>query len=234
MHPPDHPEVWILRAPATAERGMLDLSVLDAAERARFTALARPRDRARYAFAHIALRTVLAARTGLPDHALRFGRDPCPCCGAPHGRPILQDHSGGPEFSLSHRGDLVVIGLDVEPIGVDVEPEPTEETMAQVLPLLHPGERARVEAAEVGARTGVFATLWARKEAYLKGLGTGLGRDLAADDVTGDLPGWTLADLPAGPGTAVAVAVRHPEREIRRWYELPGGAYLGRPTSPVS
>lgn len=234
MHSPDHPEVWILRVPATAELGLLDPSILDAAEQARFTALARPQDRARYAFAHIALRTVLAARTGQPDHALRFGRDLCPCCGAPHGRPVLQDLPGGPEFSLSHRGDLVVIGVDSEPIGVDVEAEPNEDTMAQVLPLLHPAERARVEAAEAGARTAVFATLWARKEAYLKGLGTGLGRDLAADDVTRDLPGWALTDLSAEPGTAVAVAVHHPAREVRRRYELPGGAYLGRPTSPVS
>ncbi|MEU9860047.1 4'-phosphopantetheinyl transferase superfamily protein [Streptomyces sp. NPDC047971] len=234
MLSPDDPEVWILRAPAAAELGTLDLSVLDATERARFTALARPRDRARYAFAHIALRTVLATRTGLPNHQLRFGRDPCPCCGAPHGRPVLRDLPGGPEFSLSHRGDLVVIGVDSEPIGVDVEPEPDEDTLAQVLPLLHPAERARVEAAEAGARTAVFATLWARKEAYLKGLGTGLGRDLAADDVTGDLPGWALTDLSAEPRTAVAVAVRHPVREVRRRYELPRGAYLGRPTSPVS
>ncbi|WPW26106.1 4'-phosphopantetheinyl transferase superfamily protein [Streptomyces atratus] len=66
-------------------------------------------------------------------------------------------------------------------LGVDVEPAPAEGTMAQVVPLLHPAERARVEAAEAGARAGVFATLWARKEAYLKGLGTGPGRDLAAD-----------------------------------------------------
>lgn len=51
-----------------------------------------------------------------------------------------------------------------------------------------------------------FARLWARKEAYLKGLGTGFGRDIAADDVRGDLPGWCVTDLPAGPGHAAAVA----------------------------
>ncbi|MFD4861784.1 hypothetical protein [Streptomyces atratus] len=48
-----------------------------------------------------------------------------------------------------------------------MEPDPAEGAMAQVVTLLHPAERARVEAVEAGARAGVFAMLWARKEAYL-------------------------------------------------------------------
>ncbi|MGW1189195.1 4'-phosphopantetheinyl transferase superfamily protein [Streptomyces sp. NPDC002559] len=55
-------------------------------------------------------------------------------------------------------------------------------------------------------RPTAFARLWARKEAYLKGLGTGFGRGIAADDVRGDLPGWCVTDLPAGPGHAAVAA----------------------------
>jgi 4'-phosphopantetheinyl transferase len=55
--------------------------------------------------------------------------------------------------------------------------------------------------------------LWTRKEAYLKGLGTGLGRDLALDylgTAAPELrpPDWHVADLPMPPGHAAAFAVR--------------------------
>ncbi|MER5887994.1 4'-phosphopantetheinyl transferase superfamily protein [Streptomyces sp. NPDC001941] len=227
MFPIEHPEVWLLRVPA---RGPGD-GLLDAAERARLAVFARPRDRARYAFAHHALRTVLAARTGADPARLRFGRADCPCCGRPHGRPVLEGTEGAPQFSLSHRGDLVVIGVAAGPVGVDVEPEPAQATLTEVVPLLHPAERAVVEAAAPDGRAGAFARTWARKEAYLKGLGTGLGRSLALDDLTVDPPGWTVTELPAGPGAAAAVAVRGAGAPggVRLWHALDQ-----RPASPVS
>ena len=49
---------------------------------------------------------------------------------------------------------------------------------------------------------------WVRKEAYLKGLGTGLGLDPATVDLSVDPPGWQVLDIPAGSGAMSAVAVR--------------------------
>lgn len=168
-------------------------------------AFAHDGDRMLYGFAHTALRVVLSALTGAAPDALRFTRAPCPCCREPHGRPVLTCASL--EFSLSHSRDLVVIAVAPVPIGVDAEPVPESEVAEQLATLLHPSESAEVEAAALEDRPAAFARLWARKEAYLKGLGTGLGRGLAVDDVRVDLPGWHLTDLPLETGYAAAVAV---------------------------
>ncbi|MEU4065112.1 4'-phosphopantetheinyl transferase superfamily protein [Streptomyces wedmorensis] len=200
-------QVWALRVPGVPSSS-LDLSVLDEEERRRVDTFVRDADRVRYGFAHAALRTVLAGLTGSAPDLLRFARASCPCCGGPHGRPVLA--SSALEFSLSYSGDLVLIGAASDPIGVDVEPAPELEVAEQLAKALHPAEREEIETALPEDRPAVFARLWARKEAYLKGLGTGLGRDAAADDVRGDLPGWCLTDLPVGGGYAAAQAVGTP------------------------
>ncbi|MFF5788553.1 4'-phosphopantetheinyl transferase family protein [Streptomyces sp. NPDC012693] len=165
-------------------------------------------DRLRYGFAHVALRTILSGLTGTAPDALRFARASCPCCGEPHGRPVLTNST--PEFSLSYSRDMVLIAAASDPIGIDVEPTPEPEVVEELAKTLHPAEGREIKAALPEDRPVVFARLWARKEAYLKGLGTGLGRDVAADDVRGDITGWRLNDLPVGTGYAAALALRSP------------------------
>jgi 4'-phosphopantetheinyl transferase len=183
--------------------------VLDADERARAARFVRAVDRDRYAASHLLLRRVLARYAGLPPQALRFLREPCPCCGEPHGRPALAGLPAAPHFSLSHAGPLALVAVACDPVGADVEVPPTPHTVAGLASVLHPDERAEVEAAPDGP--AAFARLWTRKEAYLKGLGSGLGRSPELDYV-GDRkpgpPGWSLADAPAPQGFAAAVALR--------------------------
>ncbi|MFE0701884.1 4'-phosphopantetheinyl transferase family protein [Streptomyces sp. NPDC058872] len=200
--------VWILPVPPADSTTALDLTVLDEEEHRRVAAFVRDADRVLYAFAHLALRTVLSAVTGAAPGELRFARDPCPCCDKPHGRPVLT--TGSPEFSLSHTRGLVVIGTASTPIGVDVETVPAPEAAEQLVKVLHPAERAELEATRPEDRPAAFARLWSRKEAYLKGLGTGLGRDPAADDVRHEVEGWHLVDLSVGPDHAAAVAIASP------------------------
>ncbi|MEU2073874.1 4'-phosphopantetheinyl transferase superfamily protein [Streptomyces sp. NPDC013489] len=139
----------------------------------------------------------------------------------PHGRPVLT--SSALEFSLSYSQDLVLIGAASNPIGVDVEPAPQLEVAEQLATVLHSAECEEIDTALPEDRPAVFARLWARKEAYLKGLGTGLGREASADDVRGDLPGWYLTDLPVGSGYAVALAVGSPTLSMVRLHSaLPG------------
>lgn len=213
--------MWILRAQETS-RTVSDLTVLDETERRRMAAFAHDRDRALYGFAHVALRTVLSGLTGVAPGDLRFTRAPCPCCAEQHGRPVL---TPAPlEFSLSHSRGLVLIGVAPTPIGVDAELFPGPEVVEELTRTLHPAERAEIEAAPQNARRTVFARLWVRKEAYLKGLGTGLGRDLDADDVSRAVPGWQLTDLPVGPDHAAAVAVASPvPHGVRIHRTLPTG-----------
>lgn len=166
--------------------------------------------------AHLTLRRVLSAYRGVTPAELRFARRACPCCGGPHGRPVLAG-SGTPHFSMSHTGGLVLIAVAGRPVGVDVERLPAPHKATTVGEVLHPAEQREIHAAPPSLRPVVFARLWARKEAYLKGLGTGIGRgpDLdylgnPAPGAPARPPGWTVKDIPVGPEHAAALALSRP------------------------
>lgn len=207
-------DLWLLQVPDNGLRSVvLDRSPLDEEERARVAAFVYPLDRDRYAAAHLTLRRVLSAYRGATPAELRFLREPCPCCGGPHGRPALTG-SGAPHFSLSHTCGLVLIAVAGRPVGVDVEGLPAPRKATTVGETLHPAERRAIHAAQPALRPAVFARLWARKEAYLKGLGTGVGRspdlDYLGDPGLGTParpPGWTVRDVPVGPEHAAALAL---------------------------
>lgn len=205
-------DLWLLRA-ADMRAEVLAVEVLDQQEKDRAAAFMRSGDRARYIAAHVALRRLLAACTGKPARDLVFMREACPCCGAPHGRPALSGLSRSLHFSLSHGGDLILIGIADKPIGVDVEAEPDLEQVADFARLMHPAERSELAETPLAQQVAAFTRLWTRKEAYLKGLGTGLGRDPNADylgstGIAAPPPGWTIDNISADPGYAAAFAVQ--------------------------
>lgn len=199
-----------------------ELVGLDDAERARAASFATPVLAARYVRSHLLLRATLAEATGLRPADLRFARAACPLCAGPHGRPVLLGHDGV-HFSLSHAADVAVVAVAPTPVGVDVEPLAAPSVAEELAPRLHPLERAEIEAAGPPgspARAEVFTRIWVRSEAYLKAIGTGLGRDPALDylglSATGPLPdGWRITEPELGSelgpelgaGHRVAVAV---------------------------
>ncbi|MFG2517448.1 4'-phosphopantetheinyl transferase family protein [Streptomyces sp. NPDC048527] len=213
------PSLWLLRTPERGEQQpALDDTALDADERARAAAFVRSSDRALYRAAHISLRRLLGACLGVSPGSVRFTREPCPQCGGPHGRPALPGARPPLHFSLSHCEGLVLIGVAGSPVGVDAERVPDPGTVDGLVKELHPAERADLAALPAGARAAAFGRVWSRKEAYLKGVGVGLGRALDADYV-GDRPrrgavhpaGWSLHSLALGPQRdthAAAVALR--------------------------
>ncbi|MCY0960404.1 4'-phosphopantetheinyl transferase family protein [Streptomyces sp. H27-H5] len=223
-------DLWLLHVPDAALRSVvLDRSPLDEEERARVAAFVYAVDRDRYAAAHLTLRRVLSAYRDAAPAELRFKREPCPCCGEPHGRPALTGPDA-PHFSLSHTGGLVLIAVAARPVGVDVEGLPAHQKASTVGEALHPAERRAIHAAQPSLRPAVFARLWARKEAYLKGLGTGVGRspdlDYLGDPGLGAParpPCWTVKDIPVGPRHAAAVTLQRPpaghhETVVRRHF----------------
>ncbi|WP_460627593.1 4'-phosphopantetheinyl transferase family protein [Intrasporangium mesophilum] len=212
-------DVWL--APVTS--GLLGPSaerILDEDERQQAERFHRDDDRRRYTVAHASLRVILGARLGVAPECLRFGRDPCPVCGGPNGRPTLMDSAASLHFSLSHAGGLVAVAVASAPVGIDVEPVPGVEVVSAVLETLHPRERDAVLAAPLTRRSADFTRMWTRKEALLKGIGTGLAHGLTDHDVTdGAHPrtdqGWSLAELPVGAGYAGAVALRGARVQLR-------------------
>jgi len=207
-------ELWVLNL-GDIDVDQLDASALDLDERARAEALAlaRVEDRAGYVAAHVLLRELLSGRMGLARSEVSYAREPCPSCGGPHGRPVLSEPCDAVHFSISRSAGAVLVGLAPVRVGVDVEALPSSETAGEVGALLHPAERAEIEAAPPARRPEVFARLWARKEAFLKGVGIGVAGDLAADYLgtqqrTPGPAGWTILDVPVGAGYAAAAAVQ--------------------------
>lgn len=209
-------DVWLLDISGVSE-GELTLALLDENERGRAERFVREADRIRYIAAHTAVRVLLGERLGVDARRLRFTREPCPGCGAPHGRPALDLSPRPLHFSLSHGGSVVAVAAAAVPVGVDTEPLPQRAAIADIAGMLHPAEQADLAEAEaLGSprHAAVLARIWVRKEAYLKGIGTGLSRDLAADYLGGSAraagpEGWSVLDLePRVADHAAAVALR--------------------------
>ncbi|GAA5136739.1 4'-phosphopantetheinyl transferase family protein [Pseudonocardia adelaidensis] len=178
---------WAAPLPPEVAPGLVAL--LDGHERDRLDRFRRAADRARYLAAHALVRLVLADAVGTAAAALVFDRT---CrCGAQHGKPVLP---GGPGFSLTHAGDLV--GVAVHPggdVGLDVE-------QARELTDL-PAMSAHVcSPRETAPDAQAFFTLWTRKEALLKAVGTGLATPMSAITLgpSGVLD-WTGEDAPRDP-----------------------------------
>ncbi|MEV0092300.1 4'-phosphopantetheinyl transferase superfamily protein [Streptomyces sp. NPDC050738] len=219
-------DLWLLRQPRTGTpQAEFDRSVLDEAERHRAGTCKRSTGGHLYALAHIALRRLLGEYLDTPAAELEFMREPCPGCGEPHGRPAVADPPRPVHFSLSHSSGMVLVGVAATPIGVDVEVRPGAETVEVCSAALHTDERTELRAEPDHVRQEAFGRLWTRKEAYLKGIGTGLSRDLSADYLGADRAahpeGWTLLDIPCGPRHSAAAAVRGPApAPAVRWLSL--------------
>ncbi|MEU2236532.1 4'-phosphopantetheinyl transferase family protein [Streptomyces vietnamensis] len=209
--PADGPHTWILRVPAVDEPAPASLPPeLDEAEADRAGSFVQPLDRQRYVAAHLALRRLLARYTGIPPGRIRLGRS-----GGPRGKPLLLDAPVPLHFSLSHSHGLIAIAVAGRPVGVDVQALPSPERVEACLPALHPAEREELAGLPTAERLVEFGRLWTRKEAFLKGLGTGLARPPAADYLgrraTPEGPeGWIVRDLPTHPGYAAATALWTP------------------------
>ena len=165
---PEPYELWFvdLRLAPPPER----LAGLSAAEHDRAARFVFERDRRRYLAAHVGLRDLLAARTGVAAAALRFDE-------GPFGKPAL----AGPErcaFNMSHSDDVALVALadaGVGEIGVDVE-------MLRDMPDAAALARQNFSAAEIDELSATAAPDrslalllgWTRKEACLKAIGSGL------------------------------------------------------------
>lgn len=145
------------------------LSWLSVEERQRAARFRFTRDRHRYLLAHLAVRWLLAQRTGRPPATLQFMKSPL-------GKPRI-GNAPDLRFSLSYARRMALIGLgNGNDVGVDIEqqqPVPDVSDLAEQL--FTPTERAAVRnAATHDEKSLLFLRGWTRKEACLKAAGTGL------------------------------------------------------------
>jgi phosphopantetheinyl transferase len=210
--------------------GPADLAGLDVRETARAAAFVFPADRHRYQVAHVMLRRVLAGHLGTEPGSLVFGRDPCPACGRPSGKPVLaRPLPQGLSFSLAHSGDAVAIAVAGQPVGVDVEREATG-CVCSLVTAMHPSDAEIATALAEPERHAAVIRWWVRAEAVLKCAGTGIGHGMDAFAVLSgparnkisaghrlswepeapgwsDAPGCSFAPLSAPRGYQAAIAL---------------------------
>jgi len=172
--------------------------LLSAEEAGRARALRSPEHRRRFVTAHGWLREVLGRYVGAAPESLWFTR-------SEDGKPSLVDPRGGEaglRFNLSHSGEvgLIAIGRGRE-VGVDVEEiKARRDVVGLARRALEPAAARELEGLGVEERVAGFHRLWARHEARLKCLGSGLTGSPRAGSLQ-------VFDLDAGAGYAAAVAV---------------------------
>lgn len=189
------------------------LGVLSRQERERLARFARESDASSYLVAHVYLRLVLGKALGEDPAKLEFGRSPCPECGSAGGRPRVEPFTGL-EFSLSHTEGAVAVAQSSVRVGVDVQVV-GDARHTRVLGSLHPVEAQFVRGVGAGRREAALVRCWTRKEAVLKGLGSGVAHGVAwplvgASERPGVVPGWCVYDVPVASGWAAAVACEAP------------------------
>ncbi|MFD7501232.1 4'-phosphopantetheinyl transferase family protein [Streptomyces sp. NPDC059850] len=223
---PGEVAVWLLHIPPyTSFAAEVADRTLDAGERERAAGMRHATARERYLTSHVGLRTLLGGYLGRDPADVEFTRETCgmPDCAKPHGRPALAGDTTL-AFSLSHAGDAALCAVSGgAPVGADIEernPRRSGDRLDGLIGQLHPGERAAIAALpDEEERERAFISCWVRKEAYLKGIGTGLpgglrthyvglAEEFGAHADVSTPPGWAFADLPAPPGYHAAVAVR--------------------------
>lgn len=212
--------VWTLSLGGAGDAGPADRDVLSPDERERAAGFRYDTDRARFICAHASVRRLLARYTGLPPGSLRFVRNP-------YGKPelILTPGHTPLRFNLSHSGDVGLVAVSgCAAVGVDCERIREDPSILEVADRFFSDDEIRqLRAMEPGARCGGFYRCWTRKEALIKGIGTGLSfpLDAFAVDIGAAGPqvplnlrapfmvpaGWIILDVPLRAGYAGALAV---------------------------
>ena len=191
-------------------------SCLDPAERLRAERFVRPRGRIRYAVARGTLRALLGRYLDADPAsvAFRYGT---------HGKPRIDARFGRRlRFNISHSEGRALLAFALgREVGVDLElvrPDVSCEAIARRS--FSSEEWQTLLASPAEGRPLLFFRCWTRKEAYVKGKGSGvsipldsfrvsLGDPAALLSVEGDSSEtgrWRLENLDVGPSFAAALA----------------------------
>ena len=180
-------------------------------ERLRARSFHQAIDRTRFVVGRTTLRQLPGARLGLAPRQV-------PLLEGPHGKPMLPG-GGDLHFNVSHAGDHVLVAIsEGRAIGIDVEVWAPLGLEAVASLVFSPAEQWELAQRREPRRTRDFFRCWTRKEAVLKGEGTGfsveasrlhVGLDDAFPRRVRGIGGrsWWVEDLHMPDGCAAAIAV---------------------------
>ncbi len=203
-----------LRLPVQRLAGLV--GHLSSPERLRAAAFHRRADRERYVAARGLLRELLGAELGVEPRRVPLGVDP-------RGKPVLDpaDELTDLRFNASRSGHRGLFAFATErEVGVDVEQVRSLDMEGVAGGALSERELAAWRALRVAEQAPALFAVWARKEAYVKGRGSGLAMGLErveprptarpglhrVPDPDGAAPAWAVVDVEVPGGYAGAVA----------------------------
>jgi 4'-phosphopantetheinyl transferase len=148
-------------------------SVLNDAERAKAARYRTQTLQQRNRRCRSALRVILAryVAAGAADLVFQYGQ---------YGKPELQDRPV--HFNVSHSGDVALLAVAKQALGVDLEDTGKERSDLDGLidMVCHPSEQVALAQLTDANKVTQFYQLWTQKEAYCKMLGLGLQQSLPA------------------------------------------------------
>ncbi len=129
----------------------------------------------------------------------------------PNQKPLLRD--GSIHFSVTHSGNLWLVCVAPEPVGLDVQMHKDKYSPAVAKRYFHPDETQLLETAKkAGADIPLFFRLWSARESYAKYTGDGI----AAMD-----KGWSsqcspvpLYEIPFRPGVSLYLCTGRPAEHV--------------------
>ena len=182
---------------------------LPESEQLRASSIRLDRPRRAFVLGRILLRSAVARIAGVPPDDVVIELEQS-------GRPLLAGALSTYFVSIAHSGCHVVVGVAQRQVGVDVEQlrqaAPSPRLMARVC---SPAELHALETMTDADRATAFMTVWARKEAYGKAVGTGLDFKLrsvtvgvSGSTISGGTGDWQVTDIDVDSRCAAAVVAR--------------------------
>lgn len=199
------------------------VSLLGTAEQQRAERMRNPQQRQRYLRLKGWQRQVLALYLNCSPQEIAYDY-------GPQGKPGLRGTSL--QFNLSHSGDRALLAVGLQPLGVDLESleRPVRDPLALARRFFGVTEVQELQRLTAMEQRQAFLRSWVVKEAYLKGLGTGLGGQLEALEYRSAHPGgllqqgapvtWSIRSGAPWPRWWMAIATLTPPREYR-WHCRP-------------
>lgn len=124
-----------------------------------------------------------------------------------HQKPFIANHPI--HFNLSHTEKRILIGFSHAPIGVDVEKViPLPDLDILVRNTMHPDEMRTFNSGDPALKLSLFYNLWTKKEAVVKALGVGLGKEFntfSLETIVNDLQ-LHIHELAIAPQYSAAIA----------------------------
>ena len=97
------------------------------------------------------------------------------------GKPYAEGKSS---FSISHSGDIAVLAVSAQPVGIDIEKRADRDIIKLAARAFHEDEQKRLKSAQDKKRE--FFKIWTMKESLVKAWGTGFDREPSSFSVFDD------------------------------------------------